>query len=98
MNCKPFAVKQLFKLSTDLFNQRKTEPTTHKVCCPQVRVDANHVREKRLHQPKHFTNRVSEEAGTWWVISGRHCENDGVKWGKANGEWIISLFIDFHRF
>lgn len=101
MNCKPLAVKQLFRLSTNLFNQRKTEPATHELCCSQVRADANHVREKRLHQPKQFTNRVSEEAGTWWVISRRHCDNDGVKWGereKANGEWIISLFIDFHRF
>lgn len=29
MNYRSLAVKQLFKLSTDLFNQWKTEPTTH---------------------------------------------------------------------
>lgn len=98
INCKPLAVKQLFRLSTNLFNQRKTEPATHELWRPQVRADANRVREKRLHQPKQFTNRVSEEAGTWWVISGRHCNNDGVKWGereKANRECYYFIIYRF---
>lgn len=31
MNYKSLAVKLLFKLSADLFNQSKTEPTTHEL-------------------------------------------------------------------
>lgn len=53
MNYESLAVKQLFKLSTDLFNQWKTEPTIHELAaCRYVWMLITSVfrkREKQLH-------------------------------------------------